>query len=73
MVRNLGRMIFMLKKGKSCCKSFRDVVVRKSFVVLFGWLVVQEDDFEAGVVYFLSFEVEESLEFVVDMEYEKVK
>ena len=73
MVRNLGRMISMLKKGKSCCKSSRDVVVRKSSVVSYGWPVVQEDDFEAGVVYPPSSEVEESSESAADMEYEKAK
>lgn len=73
MVRNLGRMISMLKKGKSCCKSSRDVVVRKSSVVSSGWPVVQEDDFEAGVVYPPSSEVEESSESAADMEYEKAK
>lgn len=73
MVRNLGRMISMLKKGKSCCKSSRDVVPRKSSVVASGWPVVVEDDFEMGMVYPQSSEVEESSESAADMEFEKAK
>ena len=73
MVRNLGRMISMLKKGKSCCKISRDVVARKSSVVAFGWPVVLEDDYEMGMVYPQSSEVEESSESAADMEFEKAK
>ena len=73
MVRNLGRMVSMLKKGKSCCKSSRDVVARKSSVVSSGWPVVPEDDFEMGMVYPQSSEVEESSESAADMEFEKAK
>ena len=73
MVRNLGRMISMLKKGKSGCKSSRDVIARKSSVVSSGWPVVPEDDFETGMVYPQSSEVEESSESAADMEYEKAK
>ena len=73
MVRNLGRMISMLKKGKSCCQSSREVVARKNSVVASGWPVVPEDDYEMGMVYPQSSEVEESSESAADMEFEKAK
>lgn len=73
MVRNFGRMISMLKKGKSCCKSSREVVARKNSVVASGWPVVPEDDYEMGVVYPQTSEVEESSESAADMEFEKAK
>lgn len=73
MVRNLGRMISMLKKGKSCCKSSREVIARKSSVVASGWPVVKEDGLEMCGVFPQSSEVEESSESAADMEFEKAK
>lgn len=69
-VRNLGKMISMLKKGKSCCKSSREPSGRKGSVVASGW-PVNEDGFEMCGVYPQSSEVEESSESAADMEFEK--
>lgn len=72
-VRNLGKMISMLKKGKSCCQSSRELSGRKGSVVASGWPVVHEDGLEMFGVYPQSSEVEESSESAADMEFEKEK
>lgn len=72
-VRNLGKMITMLKKGKSCCRGSRELSGRKSSVVASGWPVAQEDGYEMCSVYPQSSEVEESSESAADMEFEKEK
>ena len=45
MVRSFGKMISVLKKGKRCCKSNRELSSRKNSVVHAMWPVVHEDDF----------------------------
>ena len=72
-VRNLGKMISMLKKGKTCCKSSRELSGRNSSVVASGKPVAQEDIYEMCGVYLQSSEVEESSESAADMEFEKQK
>ena len=72
-VRNLGKMISMLKKGKSCCNCSREPCNRRTSVVSSGWPVVQEGAFDIYGVYPQSSEVEESSESAADMEYEKEK
>ncbi|XP_022782202.1 lysosomal-trafficking regulator-like isoform X2 [Stylophora pistillata] len=70
-VRNLGKMISMLKKGKTSCKSSREASSRKTSVVSSGNPVTQDDVYEMCGVYLPSYEVEESSESAADMEYEK--
>lgn len=72
-VRNLGKMISMLKKGKSCCRCSREPCSRRTSVVSSGRPVVQEGGFDIYGVYPQSSEVEESSESAADMEYEKEK
>lgn len=69
-VRNLGKMISVLKKGKSCCKSSRELSSRKNSVAGPGWPAVQEDGFVMCEAYPQSSEVEESSESAADMEFE---
>ena len=69
-VRSLGRMISVLKKGKSCCKSSRELSSRKNSVAAAGWPVVQEDGFVMCEAYPQTSEVEESSESAADMEFE---
>ena len=69
-VRSLGKMISMLKKGKSCCKSSRELSSRKSSMASSGWPVVHEDGFVTYERCPQSSEVEESSESAADMEFE---
>lgn len=69
-VRSLGKMISVLKKGKSCCKSSRELSSRKSSIASPGWPVVHEDGFVMYERYPQSSEVEESSESAADMECE---
>lgn len=69
-VRSFGKMISMLKKGKRCCKSNRELSSRKNSVVRPRCPVVHEDDFPMCKGYPQSSEVEESSESAADMEFE---
>ena len=71
-VRSLGKMISVLKKGKSCCKSSREreLCSRKSSMATPGWPVVHEEGFVTYERYPQSSEVEESSESAADMEFE---
>lgn len=68
-VKNLGKMISMLKKSKTCCR--REAGSRKTSVVSSGNLVTQNDVHEMCGVYLPTSEIEESSESAADMEHEK--
>ena len=70
MIRSLGKMILVLKKGKSCCKKSREMSSRKNSVVTSEWLVLQGDGLAIRETYPPSSEVEESSESAADMEFE---
>ena len=69
-IRSLGKMISVLKKGRSCCKKSRELNNRKNSVVNSERLVIQEDILAVCGTYLRSSEVEESSESAADMEFE---
>lgn len=69
-IRSLGKMITVLKKGKSCCRKSRELNNRKNSVVNSERLAIQEDVLAACGNYLRSSEVEESSESAADMEFE---
>ena len=70
-IRSLGKMITVLKKGKSCCRKSRELNNRKNSVVNSERLAIQEDVLAASGTYLRSSEVEESSESAADMEFER--
>lgn len=73
MVKSLGKMVSVLKKGKSCCKTSRELSSRKNSLAGLGRPVIQEDDYVMCETYPQSSEVEESSESAADMESESQK
>ena len=73
MVKSLGKMVSVLKKGKSCCKTSRELSSRKNSLAGLGRPVIQEDDYLMCETYPQSSEVEESSESAADMESESQK
>ena len=70
MVKSLGKMVLVLKKGKSCCKTFRELSSRKNSLAGLGRPVIQEDNYVMRETCLQSSEVEESSESAADMESE---
>lgn len=73
MVKSLGKMVSVLKNGKSCCKTSRELSSRKNSLAGLGRPEIQEDDYVMCETYPQSSEVEESSESAADMESESQK